>query len=229
MLGGPWAGDSGLSTSSLSPRPQDSGGWTPIIWAAEHKHIEVIRMLLTRGADVTLTDNVRFWQGLREVRAALAPRRLGCGAHGLGPPPAPPTYIGRKHLPALGFLHGQCGHRRGPPQCPLRPPRSQLPRGHAPAHRGTGELPRLCAVSPHPPRTLAPRRRLPALDPTGSPSPPRLFLSRGANPELRNKEGDTAWDLTPERSDVWFALQLNRKLRLGVGNRAIRTEKIICR
>lgn len=60
-------------------------------------------------------------------------------------------------------------------------------------------------------------------------SPPRLFLSRGANPELRNKEGDTAWDLTPERSDVWFALQLNRKLRLGVGNRAIRTEKIICR
>ena len=56
-----------------------------------------------------------------------------------------------------------------------------------------------------------------------------MFLSRGANPELRNKEGDTAWDLTPERSDVWFALQLNRKLRLGVGNRAIRTEKIICR
>lgn len=59
--------------------------------------------------------------------------------------------------------------------------------------------------------------------------PLRLFLSRGANPELRNKEGDTAWDLTPERSDVWFALQLNRKLRLGVGNRAVRTEKIICR
>lgn len=45
--------------SSPSPsHPQDSGGWTPIIWAAEHKHIEVIRMLLTRGADVTLTDNV---------------------------------------------------------------------------------------------------------------------------------------------------------------------------
>lgn len=40
------------------PPPQDSGGWTPIIWAAEHKHIDVIRMLLTRGADVTLTDNV---------------------------------------------------------------------------------------------------------------------------------------------------------------------------
>lgn len=44
--------------SPFPPHPQDSGGWTPIIWAAEHKHIEVIRMLLTRGADVTLTDNV---------------------------------------------------------------------------------------------------------------------------------------------------------------------------
>lgn len=78
-------------------------------------------------------------------------------------------------------------------------------------HTPTGSLP------------AHPTPKLPAL------CPPRLFLSRGANPELRNKEGDTAWDLTPERSDVWFALQLNRKLRLGVGNRAIRTEKIICR
>lgn len=50
--------------SSLPPSlPQDSGGWTPIIWAAEHKHIDVIRMLLTRGADVTLTDNVRDTRG----------------------------------------------------------------------------------------------------------------------------------------------------------------------
>uniref|UniRef100_A0A6I8NUT1 [histone H3]-lysine(9) N-methyltransferase n=1 Tax=Ornithorhynchus anatinus TaxID=9258 RepID=A0A6I8NUT1_ORNAN len=56
-----------------------------------------------------------------------------------------------------------------------------------------------------------------------------LFLSRGADPELRNKEGDTAWDLTAERSDVWFALQLSRKLRLGVGNRCLRTERIVCR
>lgn len=80
--------------------------------------------------------------------------------------------------------------------------------------------------TPHPWAPLPPPT---ASDRTDFLSPPRLFLSRGANPELRNKEGDTAWDLTPERSDVWFALQLNRKLRLGVGNRAIRTEKIICR
>lgn len=152
LLGGP-------SPSSLSPHPQDSGGWTPIIWAAEHKHIEVIRMLLTRGADVTLTDNVRVWRGVGEVGAALAPlskEEAGFKASLLGPTPAPPTCTGGKHLPALGFLHRQCRHRRGPPQCPLRPPRGQLPRGHAPAHRGAGELPRLRAVSPCPPHTLTP-------------------------------------------------------------------------
>lgn len=81
---------------------------------------------------------------------------------------------------------------------------------------------------PQLPRPLAPTPHSPVSDP-GLLFLFRLFLSRGANPELRNKEGDTAWDLTPERSDVWFALQLNRKLRLGVGNRAVRTEKIICR
>lgn len=37
---------------------QDNGGWTPIIWAAEHKHLEVIRALLNRGADVTIKDKV---------------------------------------------------------------------------------------------------------------------------------------------------------------------------
>lgn len=84
-------------------------------------------------------------------------------------------------------------------------------------------------MRPRPPPPQSPSPTSSSPDPTGFLSPPRLFLSRGANPELRNKEGDTAWDLTPERSDVWFALQLNRKLRLGVGNRALRTEKIICR
>uniref|UniRef100_A0A5F9DID6 Uncharacterized protein n=1 Tax=Oryctolagus cuniculus TaxID=9986 RepID=A0A5F9DID6_RABIT len=46
-----------LSTGQVDVRAQDSGGWTPIIWATEHQHNEVIRMLLTRDADVTLTDN----------------------------------------------------------------------------------------------------------------------------------------------------------------------------
>lgn len=55
--------------------PQDNGGWTPIIWAAEHKHIEVIRRLLTRGADVTLTDNVSHGG---TPGTAGTPKRLLC-------------------------------------------------------------------------------------------------------------------------------------------------------
>ncbi|XP_058715939.1 histone-lysine N-methyltransferase EHMT2-like [Poecile atricapillus] len=51
-----------LGTGQVDVNAQDNGGCTPIIWAAEHKHIEVIRRPLTRGADVTLTDN--FFQNL---------------------------------------------------------------------------------------------------------------------------------------------------------------------
>ncbi|TRY82244.1 hypothetical protein DNTS_009361 [Danionella cerebrum] len=45
-----------LNTGQVDINAQDSGGWTPIIWAAEHRHIDVIKALLNRGADVTLTD-----------------------------------------------------------------------------------------------------------------------------------------------------------------------------
>lgn len=41
----------------LSTGPVGSGSWMPILQAAEHKHLDVIRMLLTRGAYVTLTDD----------------------------------------------------------------------------------------------------------------------------------------------------------------------------
>ncbi|KAM5145637.1 histone-lysine N-methyltransferase EHMT2 [Mantella aurantiaca] len=56
-----------------------------------------------------------------------------------------------------------------------------------------------------------------------------LFLSRGADTEVRNNEGDTPCDLTLEHTDVWYALQLNRKIRQGILNRAVRTERIISR
>lgn len=59
--------------------------------------------------------------------------------------------------------------------------------------------------------------------------PCRLFLSRGADTELRNKEGDSPLDLTLEHSDVWVALQLNRKIRQGAASRGLRTERIISR
>ncbi|XP_030826408.1 LOW QUALITY PROTEIN: histone-lysine N-methyltransferase EHMT2-like, partial [Camarhynchus parvulus] len=154
-----------LSTGQVDVNAQDSGGWTPIIWAAEHKHIEVIRRLLTRGADVTLTDNEEniclHWAsftGSAEIAEVL--------------------------LNAQCDLHAVNFH------------------GDTPLHIAARESYHDCVS---------------------------LFLSRGADPEVRNKEGDSPLDLTPERSEVWVALQLNRKLRLGAAGRALHTERIVSR
>ncbi|XP_056370503.1 histone-lysine N-methyltransferase EHMT2-like [Oenanthe melanoleuca] len=153
------------SVSMTPSDPQDNGGWTPIIWVAEHKHIEVIRRLLTRGADVTLTDNEEniclHWAsftGSAEIAEVL--------------------------LNAQCDLHAVNFH------------------GDTPLHIAARESYHDCVS---------------------------LFLSRGADPELRNKEGDSPLDLTPERSEVWVALQLNRKLRLGAAGRALHTEGIVSR
>lgn len=59
--------------------------------------------------------------------------------------------------------------------------------------------------------------------------PSRLFLSRGADIDIMNREGDTPLTLARPDSPVWVALQINRKLRRGVSNRLHRTERIICR
>ncbi|CAM4639662.1 unnamed protein product [Lepidochelys olivacea] len=154
-----------LATGQVDVNAQDNGGWTPIIWAAEHKHIEVIRMLLTRGADVTLTDNEEniclHWAsftGSAEIAEVL--------------------------LNAQCDLHAVNCH------------------GDTPLHIAARESFHDCVM---------------------------LFLSRGADPEVRNKEGDCPVDLTLENSEVWFALQLNRKIRQGILNRALRTERIISR
>uniref|UniRef100_A0A8C8SUI2 [histone H3]-lysine(9) N-methyltransferase n=1 Tax=Pelusios castaneus TaxID=367368 RepID=A0A8C8SUI2_9SAUR len=154
-----------LATGQVDVNAQDNGGWTPIIWAAEHKHIEVIRLLLTRGADVTLTDNEEniclHWAsftGSAEIAEVLL--NAQCNLH------------------AVNF------------------------HGDTPLHIAARESYHDCVM---------------------------LFLSRGADPEVRNKEGDCPVDLTLENSEVWFALQLNRKIRQGILNRAMRTERIISR
>ncbi|XP_075042642.1 histone-lysine N-methyltransferase EHMT2 isoform X2 [Mixophyes fleayi] len=152
-----------LSTGQVNVNAQDNGGWTPIIWAAEHKHIDVIRMLLMRGSDVTLEDNEKniclHWAsftGSTEIAEVLL--NAQCDLH------------------AVNF-HGDT---------PL----------HIAAREGFSN----CV---------------------------NLFLSRGADTEVRNNEGDMPCDLTLEHTDVWYALQLNRKIRQGILNRAVRTERII--
>lgn len=34
----------------------DDGGWTSLVWACEHGHIEVAKYLISKGADIMLRD-----------------------------------------------------------------------------------------------------------------------------------------------------------------------------
>lgn len=37
---------------------QDDGGWTPMIWATEYKHVDLVKLLLAKGSDINIRDNV---------------------------------------------------------------------------------------------------------------------------------------------------------------------------
>uniref|UniRef100_A0A3B4U5P7 Uncharacterized protein n=1 Tax=Seriola dumerili TaxID=41447 RepID=A0A3B4U5P7_SERDU len=50
-----------VSKASKHINCQDDGGWTPITWAIEYKHKELVRLLLSRGADVNIRDKVSSW------------------------------------------------------------------------------------------------------------------------------------------------------------------------
>lgn len=45
-----------LSKASKYINCQDDGGWTPVTWAIEYKHAEIVHLLLSRGADVNIRD-----------------------------------------------------------------------------------------------------------------------------------------------------------------------------
>uniref|UniRef100_A0A8C1Y1U2 Euchromatic histone-lysine N-methyltransferase 2 n=1 Tax=Cyprinus carpio TaxID=7962 RepID=A0A8C1Y1U2_CYPCA len=153
-----------LSTGQVDINAQDSGGWTPIIWAAEHRHIDVIRALLNRGADVTLRD--------KEMNVCL---------HWA-------SFSGCAEIAELVLNAG----------CPLT---SINQHGDTPLHIAAREGYIDCVT---------------------------LFLSRGADIDIMNKEGDTPLSLARCDTPVWVALQINRKLRRGISNRIVRTERIIC-
>ncbi|GCC33674.1 hypothetical protein chiPu_0012144 [Chiloscyllium punctatum] len=154
-----------LATGQVDLNTQDSGGWTPVIWAAEHKHIEIIKLLLGRGANVALKDNEEniclHWAafaGSSDIAEVLLNAR--CDLHAVN-------------------MHGD-----------------------TPLHIAARENFYDCVI---------------------------LFLSRGADIEVKNREGDSPLDCCIMNSQVWFALQLNKRLKQGILNRAVRTEKIISR
>lgn len=153
-----------LETGQVDVNAQDSGGWTPIIWAAEHKHVAVIKALLNRGADVTIND--------KELNVCL---------HWA-------AYAGNVDIAELVLNSG----------CSLS---SVNMHGDTPLHIAAREGYLECVT---------------------------LFLSRGADIDIMNREGDTPLSLARADTPVWVALQINRKLRRGITNRMLRTERIIC-
>ncbi|XP_053347114.1 histone-lysine N-methyltransferase EHMT2 isoform X1 [Clarias gariepinus] len=153
-----------LNTGQVDINAQDSGGWTPIIWAAEHKHTDVIRALLNRGADVTMKD-----------------KEMNVCVHWA-------SFAGSAEIAEMVLNAG----------CPLS---SVNLHGDTPLHIAAREGHIHCVT---------------------------LFLSRGADIDVVNKEGDTPLSLARADSPVWVALQINRKLRRGIANRIVRTERIIC-
>ncbi|XP_029418418.1 histone-lysine N-methyltransferase EHMT1 isoform X6 [Nannospalax galili] len=46
-----------LSNGQMDVNCQDDGGWTPMIWATEYKHVELVKLLLSRGSDINIRDN----------------------------------------------------------------------------------------------------------------------------------------------------------------------------
>ncbi|XP_069775679.1 histone-lysine N-methyltransferase EHMT2-like isoform X3 [Narcine bancroftii] len=154
-----------LATGQVDLNTQDSGGWTPVIWAAEHKHIEIIRLLLDRGASVALKDN--------EENICL---------HWA-------AFAGSSDIAEV-LLNARCDLQ------------AVNMHGDTPLHIAARENFYDCVI---------------------------LFLSRGADIEVKNREGDSPLDCCIINSQVWFALQLNKRLKQGVINRAVRTEKIVSR
>ncbi|XP_067868771.1 histone-lysine N-methyltransferase EHMT1-like isoform X5 [Heterodontus francisci] len=56
-----------------------------------------------------------------------------------------------------------------------------------------------------------------------------LFLSRGADVNIKNKEGETPLECSSLNSQVWVALQVNKKLKQASANKITQVEKLVSR
>ncbi|XP_072096794.1 histone-lysine N-methyltransferase EHMT1-like isoform X4 [Mobula birostris] len=56
-----------------------------------------------------------------------------------------------------------------------------------------------------------------------------LFLSRGAAVNIKNKEGETPLECSSLNSQVWVALQVNKKLKQASANKLTQVEKLVSR
>ncbi|KAM4608028.1 histone-lysine N-methyltransferase EHMT1-like isoform 1-T1 [Polymixia lowei] len=154
-----------VSKASKYINCQDDGGWTPVTWAIEYKHKELVHLLLARGADVNIRDKEEnvclHWAALSgsdDVAQALLEAR--CDLHAVN-------------------IHGD-----------------------SPLHVAARENQLECLM---------------------------LLLSRGADVNLRNREGETALDCCSYGSKVWTALNTNKKLTDARRGRDCHGERLLSR
>ncbi|XP_040898761.1 histone-lysine N-methyltransferase EHMT1a isoform X2 [Toxotes jaculatrix] len=154
-----------LSKASKHINGQDDGGWTPITWAIEYKHKELVHLLLGRGADVNIRD--------KEENVCLHWAALsGCDDI------------------AQALLEAQCDLS------------AVNIHGDSPLHVSARENHLECVM---------------------------LFLSRGADVTQRNKEGETPLDCCVYGSNVWTALNTNKKLTDARRGRDCHGERVLSR
>uniref|UniRef100_G3T838 Euchromatic histone lysine methyltransferase 1 n=1 Tax=Loxodonta africana TaxID=9785 RepID=G3T838_LOXAF len=46
-----------VKSGATAVRLEDDGGWTPMIWATEYKHVDLVKLLLSKGSDINIRDN----------------------------------------------------------------------------------------------------------------------------------------------------------------------------
>lgn len=136
-------------------------------------------------------------------------------------------FLGREYLPSLGSVLGQCGHRRAPPERPLWSAGCQHPRRLSPTHRCSGESSRLCNVSFCFPGKKENEMSCSEVACWWSVECGllRLFLTRGADVFLKNREGETPSDCCSHNSKAWAALQANKREREAKNTRLTRAEE----
>ena len=62
---------------------QDEGGWTPLVWAIENGHSNVVKLLISAGADVHMRDaegNVSIHWGAYSGNTEIIKLLIGRGA-----------------------------------------------------------------------------------------------------------------------------------------------------
>ncbi|KAJ8797606.1 hypothetical protein J1605_017338 [Eschrichtius robustus] len=232
-----------LSNGQMDVNCQDDGGWTPMIWATEYKHVDLVKLLLSKGSDINIRDNSRPSVGpppflwLREAVRLLVlrlwtvaglPAQLPPllwvqpfpGLVGSRPEAALPSCVG----PVLSPLHLASGGV-------LRELQEENICLHWAAFSGCVDIAEIL---------LAARCDLHAVNVHGD-SPLHiaaredryacvvLFLSRDSDVTLKNKEGETPLQCASLNSQVWSALQMSQALRDAAPDRPALVEKTVSR